>query len=89
MGPMSGSRRSTRFWFRVSKTGFRTTSGFRTNNRSGCSVRGAGEKKTFLIEVAICLVSDDGRALGHVGAEPARMIEVVMGVHEIANRLVE
>ncbi len=42
----------------------------------------------LLVELAIPLVRDDGRALGDVGAEPARMIEVVVRAHHVPNGLV-
>ena len=40
-----------------------------------------------LIEVPVAVVGDDGRAFRHEGAYPTQMIEVVVGVDEIADRL--
>ena len=45
-------------------------------------------EEDVIVKVAVPLMSDDRRALGHVRPEPAGMIEVVVGVHDVPNRLV-
>ena len=58
------------------------------STRSGSSVRATRVKDHVLVELAVRLVRDDRRALRDIGPQAPRVVEVVVRIDDVADRLV-